>query len=82
MNRSIAVAGLLVVVSLGGACNSANSPVQTNANSNQNLNANSAPTNTGVLTNNNGNDNTAGVRPINANNSNHNDNKKPGNTNN
>ncbi len=75
MNRSIVVVGLLAVLSFASACNSGNAPVQTNANTSQNLNSNTAPANTGVVQNNNGNENTSGVRPINANNSNQNGNK-------
>jgi hypothetical protein len=41
--------------------------VQTDANANQKLNANTAPSNVGVLTNDNGNKNTAGISTINAN---------------
>ena|SRR6476646_7317855 len=79
MNRIIVLVFLLSTVGLVGACSSSNAPVQTNVNSNQNLNANSVPANTGVVTNNNGNENTSGVRPINANNSNQN--QKPANKN-
>lgn len=79
MNRSIAVVGLLAVLSFASACNSGNAPVQTNANT-QNLNSNTAPANTGVVQNNNGNENTSGVRPINANNGNQNG-GKPANAN-
>ena len=72
MNRIVVIGFLLATVGLAGACNSGNAPVQTNANTNQTLNANSVPANTGVVTNNNGNENTSGVRPINGNNSNQN----------
>ena len=81
MNRIVVIAFLLATVGLAGACNSGSAPVQTNANTNQNLNANSVPANTGVVTNNNGNENTSGVRPINGNNSNQNPNQKPANKN-
>ena len=81
MKRTILGLCLVAVVGLVGACNSGNSPVQTNANADQNLNANTAPANVGVVTNNNGNQNTAGVRPINSNNSNQTGNKNSGNSN-
>ncbi len=81
MNRIVVIVFLLGTVGLAGACNNGSAPVQSNANTNQNVNASSVPANTGVVTNNNGNDNTSGVRPINGNNSNQNGNRTPGNAN-
>ena len=65
MRRTLAFLSLLALAGLIGACS--NGAVETNANLNKNMNANTAPSNVGVVTNDNGNKNTSGVRPINGN---------------